>query len=125
MTIAVRYSKAGGNTIVKITVDASMMHWTYKFAQAESANDSTFRGNSEDGLGSVRQHSLGFPNDLSGEIDSWEFLLANITKKQQPYSIKIEWIQDEKILVQTWEIAGKVEPNGTEPLGGNAMLIGA
>jgi hypothetical protein len=121
--IPVKYNKTGGNAIIRITITASMMHWTYKFIQSESANDSTFKGNSEDGIGEIRMHSLGFPNDLMSEIDTWEFRLANVTTKEQSYSIKIEWEQDGKTLSETWTTSGKLGPGKTIPLGGSAMLI--
>ena len=122
--IAVKYNKAGGNVIIKITINAPLMHWNYKFQQADSTNDTTFTGTSEDSdLGKIRKHSLGFPNDLKGETDTWEVRLANLSDKEQTYDVKIEWIQDEKILNEVWKVDGKLPSGKPEILIDTAILI--
>lgn len=122
--IAVKYNKAGGNVIIKITINAPMMHWNYRFQQSDSANDTTFTGTSEDSdLGKIRKHSLGFPNDLKGETDTWEVRLANLSDKEQSYDVKIEWIQDEKTLNEIWIVDGKLAAGKPEILIDTAILI--
>lgn len=127
--IAVKYNKAGGNVIIKITINAPMMHWSYRFQQKDSTNDTTFTGTSEDdGLGNIRKHSLGFPNDLKGERDIWEFGLANLSEKEQAYEIKIEWIQDQTelkngVLKDVWIKKGTVDSGKPENITDAAILI--
>lgn len=127
--IAVKYSKTGGNVIIKITINAPMMHWNYKFQQKDSSNDTTFSGTSEDdGKGNIRKHSLGFPDDLKGERDLWEFGLANLSEKEQAYEITIEWIQDaselkDGVLKDIWNKKGKIPAGKPDIISGTAILL--
>lgn len=122
--IAVKYSKTGGNVIIKITINAPMMHWNYKFQQTDSTNDTTFTGTSEDdGMNNIRKHSLGFPNDLKGETDTWEIRLANLSDKEQKFDLKIEWIQDELVLKDKWIVEGKIPSGKPEIVIDSAILI--
>lgn len=122
--IAVKYNKTGGNVIIKITINATMMHWSYRFQQKDSTKDTTFTGTSEDdGMGNIRKHSLGFPNDLKGEKDIWEFVLANLSDKEQAFDITIEWIQDDGVLKDIWNKKGKVDSGKPENITDTAILI--
>jgi hypothetical protein len=113
----IRFKYDGGPVTVEIAVEG-LVEWRYKYV---TDTNRLIRTSEQE---SPFVHTVGMPDDLHLDSNSWDFKLVNTGDAEAEYAITIRWHQDGEELA-TWSAGGTLAGGELAIDAGDAFLTRA
>jgi len=113
----IRFRPGGGAVSFRVEV-TGLVVWRYRY----DADGAVFVRKSSEGPGP--SHALGNPEELRGDVNSWDVHMVSPDEKSRDYRIEVSWSQDGG-RIHHWQKQGKASGDTPVTERGDAFLLEA
>ena len=106
----ININKNGGVVTFKITV-IGIVAWYYEYNENRTIYRNDYKHSQSD---TYDTRAIGLPHELDDHFDNWVVTIGNLSGNDETYSLRIEWIQDGKV-IQTWDAGTSLTIKSTQP----------